>query len=321
MSTNTSTDDQNQDSEGDQHIEDVPAYKRKRVVIPILIATAAIVGGAYFWAVNAMRYVSTDDAQVDGDRITISSKFLGRVAELRVQDADTIRAGDTLVLLDGKDVALQERKAQAMITVQTRSADIAATQTARTRDDFERAKVQFAKGLVSREQYDHALRAFEQAQAQQQLSQSQIASAQADLTIIRNQLANTAVLATDSGIVAKHWVQPGDVVSPGQAIYTVFAAWKPWVSAYFEETKLRRIRVGAPVQISVDAYPDARYEGVVEWIGSSTAAQFSIIPPSNASGNFTKITQRVPVRIALRPAPGQRPLLLGLSVSVKIQAR
>lgn len=317
MSENKAT-DQNPDSEGDQPIEDVPAYKRKRVVIPLLIAVALVATGTYFWAVDAMRYVSTNDSQVDGDRITVSSRFLGRIVALKAQDADTVRSGDTLVILDNTDLRLQEQKAQAMVTVQTRAAGIAQAQLAKTQDDFERAKVQFARNLISREQYDHALRAQEQAQAQHQLSLSQIASARMDLAIIGNQLANTVILATETGVVAKHWVQPGDVVSPGQAIYTTFSTKKLWVSAYFEETKLRRIKVGAPVEISADAYPDEKYEGVVAWIGASTAAQFSIIPPSNASGNFTKITQRVPVRIELKRAASHRPLILGLSVSVNV---
>ena len=269
---------QNQDSAGDEPIENVPAYKRKRVVIPLLIATAAIGVGAYIWGINAMRYVSTDDSMVEADRITVSAKILGRVATLKVHDEDSVHKGDTLVILDDSDLRLQEQKAQAMVTVQTRNATIANAGLARAQDDFNRAKVQYDGKIISKEQYDHAARALEQSEAQVQLSLAQINSAQADFAIIKNQLANTIICASEAGVFAKHWVQPGDVVSPGQAIYTVFDMKNIWVSAYFEETKLRQIKVGAPVEISVDAYPDVIYKGSVEWLGTSTAAQFSIIP-------------------------------------------
>jgi membrane fusion protein (multidrug efflux system) len=129
------------------------------------------------------------------------------------------------------------------------------------------------------------------------------------------------------GIIGKRWVLKGDVVQPGQPIYSVFDLKNLWVTADLEETKLGSIKNGDSVEISVDAYPDQKFAGKVYLIGSNTASQFSLIPPANASGNFTKVTQRVPVKISVQPVdingnPMQNEkikLLPGMSVEIKIK--
>ena len=129
------------------------------------------------------------------------------------------------------------------------------------------------------------------------------------------------------GVVAKRWVLSGDVVSPGQPIFTIYDLKNIWVTADLEETKLAPIHIGDTVSISVDSYPDQKFSGQVFQIGSNTASQFSLIPPSNASGNFTKVTQRVPIKISIKPVvTNDQPdpdksikLLPGMSVEIKIK--
>ena len=113
----------------------------------------------------------------------------------------------------------------------------------------------------------------------------------------------------------------GDVVQPGQPIFSVFDVDNAWITANFEETKLSELRVNELVEITVDAYPNYHFVGRIREIGANTAAEFSLIPPNNASGNFTKVTQRVPVKIAVENHPSSKPLLPGMSVEVRVKVK
>ena len=162
------------------------------------------------------------------------------------------------------------------------------------------------------------------AQAQLELAQSQVNTAKAHLGVVQTQLSNTQIYAPFKGLVAKRWVMQGDVVQPGQPIFTINDLEHIWVTAVFEETKLASIHLADPVHISVDAYADRDFEGKVTMIGASAASRFSLIPPNNASGNFTKVTQRVPIRISInapQPDSGQdaMPLLPGMSAVVRVR--
>jgi membrane fusion protein, multidrug efflux system len=310
------------DENGDEEIEEVPAFKRKRVVIPLLVAVALVAVGAYFWSVNAMRYINTNDAMVETDRITVSSKILGRIAQMRVNDGDTVRPGDTLLILDDADLRVQEQKIAAAVFLQTSNAAVAQEGVVRAQQEADRATLQLTRKIIPKDQYDHTMQALPLAKAQFKVASAQIAAASAEYAVVKAQLANTIVCASDTGVIAKHWVQPGDVVSPGQAVYTIFKLKNRWVTAWFEETKLRFIRVNEAVQVFADAYPDVTYKGSIERVGESTSSQFSVMPPNNASGNFTKVTQRVPVKIKLDQLPPNKPVLIpGLSVTVKVRVR
>ena len=306
---------------GDQPIDDVPMYRRKRVLLPLSILFLAAIGGGWYWYVQNFLSVATDDALVDANRVTISAKLLGRIVALKADEGDTVQQGDTLVRLDDVDLRAQLARAEASIRSLTRSAEIASINLAKAQDDFDRIDKQFKGQIVSQEQYNHAESARRLAGAQSDMAAAQIAMAQADLTIVKTQLGNTVIVAPFGGVIAKRWALAGDVVSPGQAIFSMFDHRHVWVTANYEETKLRSIRPGLPVQITVDAFPGTIIRGKVLSIGQSTVSQFSLIPAGNASGNFTKVTQRVPVKIALdAPARGFS-LLPGLSVSTRIFPR
>jgi len=221
-------------------------------------------------------------------------------------------------VLDDADLRAQLAKAEAAVRLITRSVEISSVNKAKALDDFERVEKQFKGQIVSQEQFNHAENAKKLAEAQIDRDQAQIATAQADLAIVKTQLANTVITAPISGVIARRWVLSGDVVSPGQAIFSMFDNKHVWVTANFEETKLRAIRPAMRVDVSVDAFPGKAMDGSVETIGWSTASQFSLIPPSNASGNFTKVTQRVPVKIAVVKIPVGVTLLPGLSAYVRV---
>jgi membrane fusion protein (multidrug efflux system) len=305
-------------SNGDQPIDEVVMFKRKRVIIPLFLLLVVVVAGVWIWYVNRFSSVATDDAFVEAYRATISSKVIGRIAALTGDEGDTVRQGDTLVRLDDADLRAQLAKAEASVRLITRSIQISSVNKAKALDDYNRIEKQFKSQIVSQEQFSHAESARKLAEAQIDRDEAQIATAQADLAIVKAQLANMVIAAPFSGIIAKRWVLAQDVVSPGQAVFSMFDNKHVWITANYEETKLRSIHPGLPVQVTIDAFPGAILSGRVESIGRSTASQFSLIPPGNASGNFTKITQRVPIRISIDPSPAAASLLPGLSAFVRI---
>jgi len=305
---------------GDQSIDDVPMFKRKRVLIPFALLLVAAVAAVWFWYVRQNTFVGTDDASIDSNRATISSRVLGRIVFLGADEGDSVKAGDTLVKLDDIDLKAQLMKAEASYRYLTRNVEIATVNKARALDDYERVEKQFKSEIIPQEQFSHADNARKLAEAQNDVATAQIATALADLAIVKAQLANTVIVAPFAGVIARRWVLTGDVVSPGQAIFSLFDKSHIWVTANYEETKLRQIKPGLSVQITLDAFPGVALQGKVLTIGRSTASQFSLIPAGNASGNFTKVTQRVPVKLSIEPAAGVA-LLPGLSASVRIFVR
>jgi membrane fusion protein (multidrug efflux system) len=207
----------------------------------------------------------------------------------------------------------------------------------KTKEDFERAKVQFAGNVITQEQFDHAKKALETAQAQLeaahsmanvsntqiQSAQASVESAQAQINLISTQLGNTKLYAPSDGVIGKRWLMPGDIAQPGQSIFTIVNDNKLWVSIFLEETKLENLKVGQAVLFTLDTYPGVTFTGKIMTLGSNTAAQFSLIPASNASGNFTKVTQRVQLKISIDGVTEGKKLedyriLSGMSAVVKI---
>ena len=303
---------------GDEPIDDVPMFKRKRVIIPLFLLVVGLTVAVFFWYVARFSSIATDDAFVEAYRATIASKISGRITVLKYDEGDTVSAGDTIVKLDDADLRAQLAKAQASLRIITRSVEISSVNKAKALDDYDRIEKQFKSQIVSQEQYSHAENARKLAEAQIDRDEAQVAGAKADLAIVNTQLANTVIVAPFSGLIARRWVLSGDVVSPGQAIYSMFDNKHVWVAANYEETKLRSIRPGMRAEISIDAFPGQRIFGKVESIGRSTGSEFSLIPASNASGNFTKVTQRVPVKIAIESSPAAVSLLPGLSAYTRI---
>jgi membrane fusion protein (multidrug efflux system) len=209
------------------------------------------------------------------------------------------------------------------------SINLSTVNLAKAEDDFIRAHQQFKDKVIPKEQFDHSQKALEVAKAQLDIDRTKIEASKAQLNVIKTQLGNTSIYSPMDGIVGKRWVLKGDVIQPGQPIYTIFDLKNIWVTVYLEETKLASITIGDKVDVSVDAYPDQDFEGKVYQIGSNTASQFSLIPPSNASGNFTKVTQRVPIKISIEPVkaegqpdpPDNIKLLPGMSVEIRIKVR
>jgi membrane fusion protein (multidrug efflux system) len=301
-------------------------HRRKRIIIPLIVLIFAAAAVATYWYVNLRGRISTDDAYIDGDAITVSAKILGRIAALGADEGDAVTEGQLLVQLDDADLRAQEAQAKANLEYVRLNVPVAKINLERAREDFDRASYQYTGKIVSREQYDHARKALELSEAQYKVAQSQVEASQAQLAVIETQLGNTRLVAPRAGVIARKWVVAGDIVQPGQPIFTIYDLGNVWVTANFEETKLGSIRVGEPVRVSVDAHRGREFTGRVELIGAAAASQFSLIPPNNASGNFTKVTQRIPVRISIESADPDSTgramrLLPGMSVEVKIRVK
>jgi len=316
----------NQNGEGDESIAAVPLFRKKRVLIPFFLLIILAAAGVWYWYVNLRGFDSTDDAYVDGNRVSISSKMLGRIIQVTVDEGDSVKAGQVIVRLDDSDLRAQEEQAKAALAYARESVTLAKVNVDKAQDDYQRAKVQFDGNIIPKEQYDHAVKSLEAAQAQYSITLAQVGTARAQLGVIQTQLLNMTIAAPFDGIVSKRWVLAGDVVQPGQPIFSIYDLQHLWVTANFEETKMASIHLNDPVEVSVDAYPDYRFEGKVIQLGSNTASEFSLIPPNNASGNFTKVTQRVPVKISIEDKhssgqSGSLQLLPGMSVEVKVKVR
>jgi membrane fusion protein (multidrug efflux system) len=313
-------------SADEEAIESVPLYRNFKVVIPLFVVIIGIAAFAWNWYLGMRDYVSTDDAYIDANRVAISAKILGRVDTLLTDEGDTVREGQVVVRLDDIDLRAQEAQARSAYVLAQENIALAKVSLDRAQTDYKRAATQFSQNVIPKEQYDHTESELESAKARYNIAIAQSNTARAQLGIVETQLRNTVITSPMTGVVSKRWVLPGDVVQPGQPIFTVYDLENIWVTANLEETSLTALHENDNVEISVDAYPDQNFTGRVFQIGSNTASQFSLIPPNNASGNFTKVTQRVPIKITIQqntaasdPHPIQ--LLPGMSVEVKVKVR
>jgi membrane fusion protein (multidrug efflux system) len=324
---------------------------RIKVYIPLGIVIIAVLSGAWYWYRDYSRYITTDDARIDADNITISSKMLGRIVNIYAQEGDVVTKGKLLAELDSSDLIAQRNQAMALkiqelANMEQASAKYASDQKSlkvveinleRAREDLERAKKQSEGGVITREQYDHITKAYEAASAQADASKALIAvsklqinsasaaveTADAQINVIDTQLKNTRLYSPANGVIAKRWLLPGDVIQPGQSAFTLTDDSKKWVICYLEETKIHGVQNGQEVKFKIDAFPYVRFHGKVFLTGTSTASVFSLIPASNASGNFTKVTQRIPVRISIDSADNGKDIssfniLQGMSAVIKI---
>ena len=310
--------------EEEQSIDSVPLYRKGKIVIPLILVVILASAGLWKWYVGSRDHVTTDDAYIEGNRITVSAKILGRISQLTVDEGDTVAQGKVLVRLDDSDLRAQAAQAQAALALARENVKLAEVNLGKAQDDFTRSAQQYREKIVPKEQFDHAQNELEAARTRQSIAGAQVVSARAQLGVVETQLLNTIITAPMNGIVSKRWALPGDVVQPAQPILSVYDMDSVWVTANLEETRVAPLHLGDAVAIDVDAYPDDAFTGRIIQLGTNTAAQFSLIPPNNASGNFTKVTQRIPVKISIArvaKGSGRTPLLPGMSVEVSVKVR
>jgi membrane fusion protein (multidrug efflux system) len=174
---------------------------------------------------------------------------------------------------------------------------------------------------VARNQVTAAQQQVAQAQQQVAVAQAVVKQRQTDLDNAKLQLSYTTLVAPANGIVSRKSVQPGQVVSPGQQLIGLVSSGKTWVVANFKETQLENMKVNQPVKLEVDAYPNEEFDGHIESLSAATGARFALLPPDNSTGNFVKVTQRVPVKIVLNKEDPEHPLRTGMSVNAIVKVK
>lgn len=319
--------------------------------IPLIVVIAIVLGGSWYWYVEYTKYISTDDAHIDSDNYAVSSKILDRINHIYFEEGDSVKRGELLVELDSTELHAQKMQseanleqskaqqvqAEAKLSYDEESIKVLQVGLAKAEEDYTRAKEQYKGDVITKEQYDHTQKAWESAKAQLNAAKKQltvssaliksanaaIETTKAQIKVISTQLNNTRLYAPIDGIVAKKWLLDGDVTQPGQTVLTVTNPQKLWVEVYLEETKMGGLHLNQKAKLKMDAYPDVTFMGHITQLSSNTASQFSLIPPNNASGNFTKVTQRVPLKISIDNTENNSPLskynlLSGMSVVVKV---
>ncbi|MCL1633228.1 efflux RND transporter periplasmic adaptor subunit [Luteimonas sp. SX5] len=330
--------------------------KRRKALLILLsvVVLAAIVWTVYYFTV-ARWHEDTDDAYVQGNVVSITPQTLGTVVSIGADDGMKVAAGQVLVRLDPNDakVAYEQSVANLANTVrQVRGlysavdagqADLAARQASvqRARADLQRRVGLVANGAVSAEELAHARNELAVLEAGLRASSGNLSRNRAlvDATTVANQpqvqaaaaqlrqaylnLQRSSIVAPVSGYVAKRSVQLGQRVQPGTTLMTIVPLEQVWVDANFKETQLHKMRIGQPVELHSDLYGnDVTYNGKVASLGLGTGSAFALLPAQNASGNWIKIVQRVPVRIELdQKQVIEHPLRLGLSMSVDVSLR
>jgi len=315
------------------------------------VALAAVAFGAYWGLV--LRYgESTDDAYVSGNVVQITPQISGTVVAIGADNTQFVQAGQTVVQLDRADakVALDQAEAQLARTVRevrnlfSTSAQLAANLQVREADlatatqDLARRERLAGSGAISGEELQHARDAYRGAQAAVLSARQQLAAnrARVDGTTVENhpdvvnaaaavraaflEYARTSLPAPVSGFVAQRSVQLGQRVNPGGPLMAIVPLEQVWVDANFKEPQLASMRVGQPVRLTADLYGHSvAYHGSIAGFGAGTGAAFALLPAQNATGNWIKIVQRVPVRVALNPAElASHPLQIGLSMKAEV---
>ncbi|WP_448099812.1 HlyD family secretion protein [Luteibacter jiangsuensis] len=347
--------DQSDDGKGkDKDKKDDPKAKRRKVIILSVIAAVFIVAGLAWLLLYLFVFSkreTTDDAYVKGDMVTISSRIAGTVIEVAVEETDRVHRGQVLIRLDPVDarvslmnaegqLAQAVREAQARMQ-QANQADAAIPQRRaqyeQARDEYNRRHPLLARRAVSAEEVDTGKRQMQQALAALQAAEREAAAAhaQVDGTTVedfpaviqaraqfRNAWVNNgrnAIVSPIEGYAARRQVQVGQRIQPGQDLLTVVPLSDLWVDANFKETQLENIRIGQPVKITTDMYSDVEYHGKVVGLNAGTGSAFSLLPAENATGNWIKVVQRLPVRIAIDANELEKhPLRVGLSADVNV---
>jgi membrane fusion protein (multidrug efflux system) len=328
-------------------------------------------GTTYY--IRTRHLVTTDNAQVEARIAPIASRVQAFVTEVRVDDDQTVKAGDTLLVLDDRDLRLRLRQAEAELTAARGvsgviggrqgtgqaqaqlewSQDAAASAAAavasaeaterKAAADLARYRGLAEKQIISPQQLDAAQAAYDAAKANLEslrssatasgsqvsaysaatrIALARLAAAETAVENARLQLSYTVITAPTDGIIAKRSVEAGVLVQIGQGLMSLVPANEIWVTANMKETQVGGVAVGDPATFTVDAYPGKSFSGHVMSLSPATGAKFALLPPDNATGNFTKVVQRVPVRIAVDgPADPVRPLRPGMSVVVTVKTK
>ena len=327
--------------------------KRRRQLFLLTLVLIIIAAACFlYWFLHARFFEETDDAYVSGNVVQISAQVGGTVTAVKADDTQIVKTGQPLVALDAADTRLalaQSEAALAQAVRQTRqlflnndtlaaNVDAAESNLARAREDLQRRQAGLSSGAVSQEDVSHARDALKSAVAALDQARAAAAANRAltdhtsvtehpnvlqAATAVRNAYLNFArvnIVAPVSGFVSKRSVQVGQRIAAGNPLMAIVPLEQIWIDANFKESQLKHIRIGQPVEVIADVYgSDVKYKGTVIGFSAGTGGAFSLLPAQNATGNWIKVVQRIPVRIALDPEQVRaHPLRIGLSTTATV---
>lgn len=336
------------------------------MIVTAVVVLVAVGFGGRAWFMGRTR-IRSDNAQVEGHIMPVLSRVGAYVAEVRVVDNQAVQEGDTLVVLDDRDLQNRLAQAEAELTAalamagedgesgqsyaRVRAAQAAAAAAdaavrqaeaaaARARADLARLEPLAERNIVSQQQLDAARAAATAAEAQLQAARQNALAARNQVTSesagvssanarveaaraardqVALELSYTRIIAPRSGVVSRLSIEPGQLVTPGQPLMSLVPLDEVWVVANLKETEIADVKPGDPVEVAVDAYRGKVFHGTVESLSPATGAKFSLLPPDNATGNFTHVVQRIPVRVRVDDATDEdHPLRPGMSAKIVI---
>ena len=353
--------------------------KKTNTKFIIILLVLIVVGGIYgtYKYLHSWSHEQTDDAQIEKNMNPIIPKVSGYVDKVYIKDNDFVKKGDTLFTIDNRDYQLKIEDAKATMiategSFEVAKADIgsalasiyvsdanklsasgniesAIIRLGRINSDYSRYENSYKNHTITKQQYEQALAAKQEAESQVRVLQQQerasafqksvieaksnvsekqtevaaanIKKAKAMLDAAKLNLTYTVITAAIDGQVSKIDIQPGQLVQPGQSLFYIINNKEAWVIANFKETQLNKMVIGQKVTVHVDAYPDYDFEGTVTSFSPATGSRFSILPPDNATGNFVKTIQRLPVKISLNASNDVEKIKLlrpGMNVDVDV---
>src|SRR5580692_1193028 len=346
---------------GSRPLTAAPAAQKtrlQRLRWPLMsLAGVAVLGGGSYFYIKGSRYQSTDDAYAQAATVSISANVGGQVSEIEVRDNELVHRGATLFRLDDAPFRIAVSDAAARLadsrlqidslksTYRQRQVELHAARDTETyaQRQYDRQTRLLASGIASRAQFDQAAHALDAARQQVANVQQQIgvalanlggdpniapgrhplvAQAQAALDRAQLNLSYTVISAPTDGVVAKvEQLQVGDTIAASTAVFALVSTGDVWIEANFKEVQLARMRPGQTATVKIDRYPGRTFQAKVSSVSPSTGSQFSLLPPENATGNWVKVVQRVPVRLQLTHVDAEFPLQAGLSADVTVDTR
>jgi len=329
-----------------------PRSTALRIVLMGVVPAIAVAGGVAFWLQGA-RYVATQNAYVKTDIAKLAAEVSGRVIEVRAQAHKQVRAGDVLVKIDPRPFELNLARAEAELdAARQQMATLRATldeasyelEEAEDSSDYFRKRyerqIDLAKrGIVAASRHDELENDANAAGDRVVMARQKISRIRASLggapdrpvdqhPLVRAKIAavdsakldleRTSVKAPSSGTIVTVPLVPGEQITAQTPLFAIVTDTAPWVDANFKETELTYVRVGQSATIELDTYPGVSWKATVKSISPATGAEFAILPPQNASGNWVKVVQRLPVRLQLEPGDGMPPLRAGMTALVTI---
>lgn len=334
-------------------LKPAPRKRGRRFALMALVPALLLAGGTYVW-VTGGRYEETENANLRQARIAVTSEVAGRIVQVDIQENQTVKQGDTLFVIDPEPYRIALAQAEASLGAarlkveELRAAYSQAIASQRVSEEevnyfqseLDRQSELTKKGVGTAAALDSARRDLIKANEELSSAKEQVAGALAALggrtdidtdkhpTVLaalaardkaQFDLSQTTIKAAGDGVVYQAAsIKPGQFVTVGTPLFTLVETGDTWVDANFKETQLTHIKVGQQAEITLDTFPDKPFRAIVDSIGAGTGAEFSVLPAQNATGNWVKVTQRIPVRLKVEPSGAELMLRSGMSATVTV---